>query len=224
MPGFDYRLSFKLPQRDHINFDGEDLEILRTTVARVRLRSGARGTPVKAHSQGAILGGSYASHEEARTAADRAREALLVWAVKNRTGIDLGDGRSRSVVTDYGKKMLEEQLGAPVRHAIHGTDVYEAKEGLVFVSLNAEAAVGRNVDTFRSDVGSLIAKPLGLSEKQLLAAELYCASYFDLSFRSRFITLVTAVEAFLQPEARPEAVRYFLRDCQVRLDLLDVTP
>lgn len=77
MSGFDYRLSFKLPQGDHINFDGEELELVRTEVTRVRLRSGARRTPVKAHSQGAVLGGSYSSRDEALAAAGRAREALL---------------------------------------------------------------------------------------------------------------------------------------------------
>lgn len=148
----------------------------------------------------------------------------LVWAVKHRTGIDLGDGRLRGLFTDYGKRMLEEQLGAPVRNSVHGTDVYEARDGLVFVSLNAEASVGRNADAFRTEVGSVITKPLGLSEKQLLAAELYSASYFDLSFRSRFITLITAVEAILQPEQRIQDLQAFLADCQAGLDILEVTP
>lgn len=40
---------------------------------------------------------------------------------------------------------------------------------------------------------------LPLSDTQLLGAELYGLSFFDMSFRSRFITLVTAVEAMLEP-------------------------
>jgi hypothetical protein len=223
MSAFDYRLSFKLPLGDHINFDGEELELIRTSSCRVHLRSGARGTPIKGHSQAAIIGGSYGSRDEAIAAAGRAREALLIWAVTHRTGVDLGDGRARGVLTEYGKKLLEEQLGSPVRNSIHGTDVYEAQEGLVFVSLNAEAAVGRNADAFRAEIGGTIADPMGLSEKQLLAAELYCASHFDLSVRSRFITLVTAVETLLQPARRSEDVQAFVTACQARLDGLQAS-
>jgi hypothetical protein len=62
-----------------------------------------------------------------------------------------------------------------------------------------------------------MAKPLHLSEKQRLAAELYCLSFFDTSFRSRFITLVTAVEALLNPVMRPAKVQSLIDNVKASL-------
>ena len=39
----------------------------------------------------------------------------------------------------------------------------------------------------------------------MLATELYGSSWFDITPRSRFITLITAVEALLEPEKKAEA-------------------
>jgi hypothetical protein len=225
MARYSFRLSFKLPAGDHINFDGEELELLITPDGqRIRVRSGRSGAPIKASEEAAILGGDYASPEDARASGGRAREALLVWAVESRSGLDLGDGRPRGRLTDYGKVVMERQLGRPVRQGIHGLDVFETQEGLRFVSIRAEAAIGRSADFFKTQMTDRLESPLGLSEKQLLAAELYCAAYFDVSFRSRFISLITAVEALLQPARRGGEVQAFVDDCAARLDLLAVEP
>jgi Apea-like HEPN len=40
-----------------------------------------------------------------------------------------------------------------------------------------------------------------------LAAEIYASSFFDISARSRFITLVTAVETLLEPAQRAQEVQ-----------------
>src|SRR5271157_2955816 len=49
-------------------------------------------------------------------------------------------------------------------------------------------------------------EPVALTEKQVVAAELYCSSFFDVSFRSRLITLMSAVEALLDCPERSSAV------------------
>ena len=100
--------------------------------------------------------------------------------------------------------MLQEQLGCPVMNDVHGIDVYEHVEGLKFVRANMRATVGRSplslVDTFQREyLGSR-----QLSDKQVLAGEIYSSSFFDVSPRSRFITLVTAVEALLEPVRRSD--------------------
>jgi len=204
MPDFDFRIRFHLPISARIGFDGEELLVLtEPNGIRLRLRSGGLGSPIKEHTQAAILGGPYSSAEEAREAAERAKRALLIWAINERTGIDLGDGRQRSFITEYGREMIGAQIGRPVRNDLHGIDVFEHVDNLVFAGLNAQAIVGKHPNAFVDRITAAFRDPLLLTEKQVLAAELYCASFFDVSFRSRLITLVTAVEALLEPPVRP---------------------
>lgn len=205
MPDFNFRLRFHLPNSGRIGFDGEELLVLEETNGkRLRLRSGALGTPIKEHSQAALIGGPYSSAEEAREAAERAKKALLTWAVQQRIGIDLGDGRQRSFLTNAGREMIESELKRPVRNDVHGIDVYEHQENLMFISMHLDATLSKSPETFSEQIATAFRNSLVLTEKQILAAELYCASFFDVSFRSRLITLVTAVEALLEPALRSQ--------------------
>ena len=208
MPQYDFRLEFRLPGRDHINADAEELPVLNDSGGvTIRLRSGARGSPIKDHSRASLIGGPYPSAADARGAAERAKRALLFWAVRNRIGIDLGGRRPRGVITSAGLQWLEGQIGAPVSAAVHGIDVYEHIDGLVFVAMNAEASVGKAAQAFVEQVAGAITIPVPMTSKQELAGEILSASYFDASDRSRFITLITAVEALLDPQPRPPAAQ-----------------
>ena len=130
---------------------------------------------------------------------------MLLWAVRNRVGIDLGGRRAQGVITNAGLQWLEGQIGAPVRAAVHGIDVYEHIDGLVFAATNADASVGKAAQAFVEQVAGAITIPVPMTAKQELAGEILSASYFEASDRSRFITLITAVEALLDPQPRSPA-------------------
>lgn len=208
MPQYDFRLEFCLSGRDCINADAEELPVLNDSgEVTIRLRSGARGSPIKDHSRAALIGGPYPSAADAHSAAERAKRALLLWAVRNSVGIDLAGRRPRGVITSAGLQRLEGRIGAPVRAAVPGIDVYEHIDGLVFVACNAEASVGKAAEAFVEQVAGAITTPVPMNARQELAAEILSASYFDASDRSRFITLMTAVEALLDPQPRPPAAQ-----------------
>ena len=208
MPQYDFRLRFHLPGHDHINSDAEELLVLNdSSGVTICLRSGGRGSPIKVHSRASLIGGPYPSAEDARTAAERAKRALLLWAVRSRVGIDLGGRRPRGVITTAGLQWMERQVGAPVRADVHGIDVYEHVDGLVFAAFNAEASLGKAAPAFVEQIAGAITSPVPMSAKQELAGEILSASYFEASDRSKFITLITAVEALLDPQPRPAAAR-----------------
>lgn len=213
MPSFEFRLRFNMHKGDHIESEVEELGLLRTEGGQtIRLRAGSRGTPISKSSEIAIFGGPYESKEEARSAAACARKAVVVWAVKQRLGVDFGDGKLRALMTDIGKKHYERELGHPLRNDRLGIDVYESQEGLLFASVSIDAALGKNPGAFIDQFREGMMSPKPLSDKQRLAAELYGLSFFDMSFRSRFITLVTAVEALLDPPIRPPEIQAFIQE------------
>ena len=211
MPEYDFRIRFHFSGGNHINSEAERLLVLQESGgATIRLFSGVRGSAIKDHSRASLIGGPYPSAADAQAAAERTKRALLIWAVRNRVGIDLGGRQPRSVITVAGLELLEKQIGGPVRADIHGIDVYEHIDGLVFVAVNADAKIGKAAAAFVEEVAAAVATPLSLSAKQELAGEILSASYFDASDRSRFVTLITAVEALLDPQQRPAATQLML--------------
>ena len=208
MPEYDFRIRFNLPGQDHINCDFEELTVLQGSDGTIlRLRSGERGRPIKDHPQAALIGGPYASATVAREAAEQTKTALLIWAVRNRVGIDFGGRLPRGVITADGRQWLEGNLGSPVRSDLHGIDIYEHIDGLVFVRLNTNASVGKSAPAFVEQIADTIEGSVTLSEKQVLAGEILSVSYFDASDRSRFVTLISAVEALLDPQPRSNAAQ-----------------
>jgi len=153
-----------------------------------------------------LIGGPYSSEEDARHAAALAKRALLIWAVTQRVGVDLGDGKVRGGLTNCGREHLEAHTGRPIRNDVHGVDVYARLDDLVFVSIDLKGGIDKDPKTFIEMISSRFVDPVALTEKQVVAAELYCSSFFDVSFRSRLITLMSAVEALLDPPVRSAAV------------------
>jgi hypothetical protein len=205
---FSFRLRVELPPGDHLSVEAEELEIVASTGNRpaIRLRSGARGSPINKHSTFAVVGGPFDTEAQAREVAQCARRALLIWAVANRTGMDLGGRPSRAVITDYGKRWLSQVHQRPVRLDYHGIDVYPTKANVAFARLDVKARVGRSVEALMREVSSSLDSHRRLTSKQELAGELYSLSYFETSDRGRFITLLIAIEALVETDSRsPEA-------------------
>lgn len=208
MRKFDFRLRFNLPELFRIASDAEELDLLVTPEGqRIYLKSGATGSAIKEHARAAVRGGPYDSEQEAHDAAKRSKKALLFWAVEQRAGIDFGDGRQRSLATNAGLQMLEEQHGMPFRNDVDGIDVFEPLQNLCFVHSSVAVQVGKYPSTLVTTFGREYAKKRHATEKQILACEIYASSFLDISQRSRFITLVTAVEALLEPAMRPDSAQ-----------------
>lgn len=222
MPGYNYRVRFDMPRGDHLKSDEQ--EILLATHAggqQVWLRSAHVGTPVSAHSSAAVGSGPFSTEGEARAAAGLARDSLLLWATTHGIGVDTGDGHVRQALTAKGREFLEAKIGRPARVDVQGIDIYEdVNPSPAFVRLSVEATVAKNVSAFVEAIGSAVSQEWQPSEHQRLAMELYCSSFFDGVFRSRFITLVTAIEALLIPEMRDAAVQALVDDARAAAEAL----
>jgi hypothetical protein len=215
MPDYDFRVRFHLSQNTRINFETEDHVIFEDgNGKKIRIRSGGIGKPIKDFSDAAIIGGPYSTPEYAREAAEQVKAALLVWAVRQKVGIDLGDGRLRGGLFEPGIRMFEEMYKRPIRNDLHGVDIYEHKDNMMFARMALTLSLGKDSATFESQFMETFNQRILLTEKQLLASELFCASYFDVSFRSRLVTLVTAIEAMLDPAERPKTDKDVIADME----------
>jgi hypothetical protein len=178
MSQFSFRLRFDFPDGNYIDSEADELEVLHTPAGQVfRLRSGARGSPVKTHSTANIVAGPFATADDARRSAEQARNGLLVWSVNQRIGIDVGGRPPTGLFTTYGLEEMSKQQGQPVRNDVHGIDVYEAEQ-VLFIRCEAKVAVGKQAEAFVDAIRDSASRPFSLTEKQILAAELFSLSFF----------------------------------------------
>lgn len=214
MPEYEFRLRFNLSST-RISANVPEFPLLNfPDGAQIRLRSGQTGKAIQDLERIALVGSPFRSVEDARAAGEKAKSGLLYWALEHRLGIDFGDGHSRSRITQEGFAQLERDLNSPVRADVHGLDVYERVPNLKFVSVQATAQLGVNVENFIATFVREFEGARKISAKQSLASEIYTSSFFDVSPRSRFITLVSAVEALLEPEPRPESVQLLVGEME----------
>ncbi|MFH1721480.1 MAG: hypothetical protein ABH950_02615 [Candidatus Altiarchaeota archaeon] len=203
MTDFDFRLRFHFLEGDSIECDAEELVLFEDSGGhRLTLKSGMKGVPIKNQSRVALIGGPYPTKNEALHAANIAKKALLIWAVTHKVGIDLGDGKIRSCFTEIGLELTAKKVGKTVRNDLHGIDVYEHQEDLMFALFNVKASIGKDKRAFINTISEQFRNPSPLAEKQLVSSELYTSSFFDVSFRSRIITLISSIEALLAPPDR----------------------
>ena len=223
MTQYSFRLRFHLREGSRIMLDAQEVELKRSADGiGIKIRTGSRGIAIKDNSSAAIVGGPFASKTDAARAGHEARQVLLAWSVTDRIGVDLGDDRLRTLATNYGLKVMERDLGCPVRNDLHGLDIYEAVDDLVFVAVTAQVDVNKNGEMFISKLRTLLADPPQWSDKQSLAAELYSLSFFETSYRARFLTLMASFEALLQPAERPQAVLEFVARVLQQTDALSI--
>ncbi len=168
------------------------------------LKSGGRSAPIKDFPRAAVVGRGFESEAAAREVAEKAKRALLSCMVKNRMGVDFGDGKQRSVTTTLGLQMLEKEHGVPFRNDIHGIDIYQEVANLRFIHVDVQGQARKDAKHFAELFSQEFNKERTVTEKQLLATELYGSSWFDITSRSRFITLITAVEALLKAEKKAD--------------------
>jgi len=222
MPQFDFRLRFHLDEGTRLACDEEQLVVYEDEVGRrIRLKSGEKGKGIREVSRHALIGGPYRSEGEARQAADAAKRALLIWAVKVGAGVDPGDGKFRGGFTNEFLMHLAKRANAHARRDVHGIDVYPHEDPIVFAGFEASACAMKNPSTFTQAVDDQMRDPVPLSEKQALACEVFCSSFFDVSTRSRFITLMSAVEALLVPREKGQKAKDLVDSFLTQVDGAD---
>jgi hypothetical protein len=157
---------------------------------------------LKEAEQYSLVGSGYATVESANADSTHHHDALLVAFAASRVGVDFGLRAAKGVFTHYGIKWAEEQFGIRILNNVHGLMVYESEPSPRFLEFSATPVVGVNSDNFVKNLNTAIKAQPVLNERELVAFTLFNASFFQPTADSRFILLVMAIEAIIEPQKR----------------------
>ncbi len=213
---FKFRLRFHLQEGHVIDIDRERVELLKRDGGPTIVLRGDKET-IKTSSYLIVVGEPYASSDEAMKDALMLRERLLAMAARKRIGINLGEDVLRAGFTKKALDYYREELGKPARNDVHGIDVWAASGKTAFIRMDVSSSLTIGGDQFLSLMKEILAAPSPLSGNEGLSAELFALSHFDSSPRSRFLTLMTAIEALLTAAPRPDEAQAFVEETVARV-------
>jgi hypothetical protein len=122
--------------------------------------------------------------------------------VRVRVGADFGACAAKSVFTNHGLAWAAQQVGQRVLNNIHGLMVFSSEPPPKFVLSSMDLTRSVRVESFQRAFESAIALRPVLNDREKLSLLLFNSSFFQRAPDSRFLLLIMAVEALLDPAPR----------------------
>jgi len=203
MPEYSFRIRFIRSPRDTVNIDTNRWERqLGENKPLLLLCANKQDETIKDSKQWVLKSEGWDSPESASSAAATYIDALILTLVKLRVGADYGFRGPKSAYTKAGLEMLEAQTGFRMLNNVHGLMIYETDPQPHFANFGASILRGVTQNHFEQVFEYAIKNPKTISARERLSFELFNSSFFQNSEDSRFLVLVMAVEALLEPSPR----------------------
>ena len=203
---YTFRIRFNCSPHTAIQSDSRELVLpAHDEGGIVTLKNPTSDEPIKDAEQLVLLGNGYASEKEAVEAGNRFQAALKVALARGRIGADFGERSPKGGYTPYGLSLLEKQHGSTILNNVHGLMVFRTELNPRFISTNAIGIRGLSPKIFTADFVSSLRNIPSLTDKDQVAYSLFNGSFFQPSADGRFLMLVMAVEALIDPALRSES-------------------
>jgi hypothetical protein len=199
--GYAFRIRLVLPERRNITHDGKELRL--TPAEDVRLVADNGAEKIDGAKNLLLIGRGYGSQPAAEEAGRKWRGLFERSAALMQLGADFGDRvRGGGLGGEY-QQQLEAETGRPIIDNNYGLQVFKESPWPMFVAMSAGLSTGAPTDilTTATEVGRQIG--LTTSDRESLAYDLYAASFFQKGPDARYLMLMTALEALIEPQPRP---------------------
>jgi hypothetical protein len=202
---FTFLIRFRLPDDRRLGFDAPRLDLPVSNLPASVTLSTSGGIAIKDSGELAVRCRGFATAEEASAAGGRCLDALSLCFTRLGFGVDFGTRRLHGVITDYGLARMSEAAGSRLLRGDLGLAVFESDPEPRFVTMGGRGCGTCSGGRVEQSIAHALAHPVELSDKERLAHELYAASFFETTPHVRFLLLVMAVEAMLEPAPRSQA-------------------
>lgn len=202
MSGYNFRLRFNVPSRLGIDCDDDTIEVEASAGSRTYIKSCEKGKAIRQARKLSLIGGPYATPEEAEAAGQKWRTTLELTFSYMIFAADFGDRAYKGFLTDEGLKLAEVQEGRRVLNDVHGLMVYEPEPKPLFGRLDLNVVVGKQVTELVDVLKHAHSSGVGQTKEERLAFDLFSASFFHPTVDARFLTLMIAVETLAVRQKR----------------------
>lgn len=208
MSGYSFRIRFNRPPTVFLDIDSAKLEWpLPETGLTLILSSQKPEHTIKNSPTLVFKSDGWPTEIEAEHAADKYLNALMLTLAKLRIGADFGNRGPKSIVTSAGCKLLSGNSGTRILNDTHGLMLYESNPQPRFASMNMSFERGVPKEHFEKALNHAIDISRDLTERERISLELFNASFFQKIIDTRFLLLVMAIEALLNPSERNQAAK-----------------
>ena len=206
MADYCVRVRVRLGDRVRIASGEQEIAIGVESDKAVVLQSSPASLPLSEAQHVALIVKPYESETEAAEAAAHWRAILPRAFARINIGADFGDRAATGAATAQGLAALEVEQGARVLNDVHGPMVFECAPWPKFVRIEASGTVGKPPDRLQAVVHTAALRNLAMSEREMLAYQLFSASFSAESADARFVLLMMALETLIEPEPRARSV------------------
>jgi hypothetical protein len=191
-----------LPKRRNITHDEKELRL--TPAEDVRLVAADGAKKIDGAKNLLLIGRGYRSQSAAEEAGRKWRSIFERSAALMQLGSDFGDRveGGGGLGSEY-QQQLEAEAGRPIIYNNYGLHVFKESPWPMFVEMSAGLSFGAHTDilTTATEMGRQIG--LTTSARESLAYDLYGASFFQKGPDARYLMLMAALEALIEPQPRP---------------------
>jgi Apea-like HEPN len=164
------------------------------------LRAGVHEKSIKEAEQLVLAGEGFISEEAAKEAGQRFEDVFMVALAKGRIGADFGDRAPKSFFTLHGLKSFFGLGERPTLNNVHGMMVYPSEPKPQFVALGpGTLLVGMTIETFQIEFRAAAERNRKLTDRERIAFTLFNSSCFQPGADARFLLLMMAIEALIEP-------------------------
>ena len=208
MSGYSFRTRFYRSPTDTLNIDSYKWEWPLVEDGRsLVLCSHQKENTIQNSPILVLKSDGWPSESDALKAANKYVNALMLTLARLRIGADFGNRGPKSVVTNAGLDMIAAKTGCRVLNDEHGLMFYKSEPQPKFVSMSTNMLRGVKKEHFEKAFSYSINLSREISERERMSMELFNASFFQKSADSRFLVLVMAIEALLEPAERSSVAR-----------------
>jgi hypothetical protein len=222
---FRFRNTVNLAPGEHIAAESAKIVLFSGAGVEVTLSPSTTGELFPKATKLLLTGGPYATQDDALRAGMSWRRRLLLACSEHFIGISLGDEDEPypyRIPLGQSDFLPEDPVWLKDRH---GLLVYPENSNPQsgFVSFSADVAVERPSSELLSTLCAVEEAAATMTPRETLALTLVHASRFDPNPETKYISLVTAVEALLKPAKRSAGVRAALEMFQRQAEELDLS-
>ena len=224
---FTLRIRFRIPSRDRLGVDENEVVFTPDNGPEVTLKSADKENTIRESDWLIVQSSGWDSELAAKAAAKPLSDALCRALARWNMGADLGSRFPQGGFFRAGLKWLEERTGRPTLNDTHGPVVFATELHPVFARLGQITAY-RTISDERWRDTFLFALECGshLGDRERAAFDLYSVAHaVGDAADARFVLLFAAIETLLENRLRPGPIVHhidqliaFTNDADIEMD------